>query len=338
MDPSGAGTCAQIARQDANRKLDDINAMPVSHESGGTKTFDPVDVETSKHKKGWRKIVRNFTPSMSLHKVELSTMTAAWLLPIVAPIVAAASGGIVASVLPNPQHALYTVLVSYILFGTGFPLAMTILVIYFQRLTVYKIPPREVIVSVFLPLGPLGQGGFALMQLGKVSLTLFPQTNTLPAIPAPGPGPIFYTLGFLSALIMWGFGLLWLFFALASISRSRFPFNVGWWGFTFPLGVFATSTVMIGAELPSRFFRVLGTVFSVLVTALWVMVAVGTVKRAFWGGLIFAPCLKDVEGAEREARLHFEGSGKGGKKSGKESGDENANGVTQRRTGNASAV
>lgn len=36
--------------------------------------------------------------SMSLHKVELSTMTAAWLLPIVAPIVAAASGGIVASV------------------------------------------------------------------------------------------------------------------------------------------------------------------------------------------------------------------------------------------------
>lgn len=95
---------------------------------------------------------------------------------------------------------------------------------------------------------------------------------------------------------------------------------------------------MIGAELPSRFFRVLGTVFSVLVTALWVMVAVGTVKRALWGGLIFAPCLKDVEGAEREARLHFEGSGKGGKKSGKESGDENANGVTQRRTGNASAV
>lgn len=40
----------------------------------------------------------NLSYSMSLHKVELSTMTAAWLLPIVAPIVAAASGGIVASV------------------------------------------------------------------------------------------------------------------------------------------------------------------------------------------------------------------------------------------------
>ena len=38
-------------------------------------------------------------------------MTAAWLLPIVAPIVAAATGAIVADVLPNPQHALITVIV-----------------------------------------------------------------------------------------------------------------------------------------------------------------------------------------------------------------------------------
>lgn len=48
---------------------------------------------------------------MSLHKVELSTMTAAWLLPIVAPIVAAASGGIVASVRKSNFYLLnYTVL------------------------------------------------------------------------------------------------------------------------------------------------------------------------------------------------------------------------------------
>ena len=56
-------------------------------------------------------------------------MTAAWLLPIVAPIVAAASGGIVGDVLPNPQHALWTVVVSYILWGIGVPLAMAVLVI-----------------------------------------------------------------------------------------------------------------------------------------------------------------------------------------------------------------
>lgn len=196
---------------------------------------------------------------MYFHKAELSTMTAAWLLPVVAPIVAAASGGIVAEQLPNAQHALWTLVASYILWGTGVPLAMVVLVMYFQRLTVHKLPPREVIVSVFLPLGPLGQGGFALMQLGKVALRLFPATHTLKAAGGHG-GEILYIMGLFIALIMWGFGLVWLFFALASIGRGRFPFNMGWWGFTFPLGVFTVSTTTIGKELPSTFFSVLGTV------------------------------------------------------------------------------
>lgn len=75
-------------------------------------------------------------------------------------MVAAASGAIVADVLPDPQHVLWTIIVSYVLWGIGIPLAMMVMVIYFHRLTVYKLPPKKVIVSVFLPMGPLGQGGF----------------------------------------------------------------------------------------------------------------------------------------------------------------------------------
>ena len=153
----------------------------------------------------------------------LQTMTAVWLLPVVSTIVAAASGGVVAEILPNHQHALWTLITSYILWGTGVPLAMVILVMYFHRLTVHHLPPREVIVSVFLPLGPLGQGGFAIMQLGKVAWKLFPETGSLGA---EGAGKILYVVGFGLALIMWGYGLVWLFFAVASISRSKFPFNM----------------------------------------------------------------------------------------------------------------
>lgn len=185
-------------------------------------------------------------------------MTAAWLLPIVSTIVAAASGGIVASVLENEQHAVWTIIISYILWGTGVPLAMMVLVMYFHRLTIHKIPPREVIVSVFLPLGPLGQGSFGIMQLGKEAMRVFPNTGSLPA--QTSAGPILYIFGFIVGLIMWGFGFVWLFFAIASISRSTFPFNMGWWGFTFPLGVFTVSTTTIAKELPSLFFKVLGTV------------------------------------------------------------------------------
>lgn len=82
-------------------------------------------------------------------------------------------------------------------------------------------------------------------------------TNTLRV----GAGDVFYDVGFLMGLLLWSFGCLWLFFATSAIIRSRkFPFNLGWWAFTFPLGVFTTCTTQLGREMPSKFFRVLGTV------------------------------------------------------------------------------
>ncbi|KAJ6104112.1 hypothetical protein N7523_010432 [Penicillium sp. IBT 18751x] len=225
----------------------------------------------------------------------LSSMTAVWLLPIVSCIVAASSGAVVAGVLPNEQYALWTVIVSYVLWGIGLPLAMMVMVIYLLRLTLHKLPPKAVIVSVFLPLGPLGQGGYGAMKLGQCARDIFPKTHTL----EESSGATFYTLGFLVALILWSFGLVWLFFASASIAYSRtFPFNIGWWGFTFPLGVFAASTVQMGTELPSRFFNVLGTILSVFVVVLWIIVSVGTLKGAISGKLFHAPCLGDLRVTE----------------------------------------
>lgn len=90
----------------------------------------------------------------------LSSASAAWLLPIVSCVVAAASGGIVAEALPHPQHALGTIIASYVLWGIGVPLALMVMVIYLLRLILYKLPPKALIVSMFLPLGPLGQGGY----------------------------------------------------------------------------------------------------------------------------------------------------------------------------------
>ncbi|KAE8346832.1 voltage-dependent anion channel-domain-containing protein [Aspergillus arachidicola] len=138
------------------------------------------------------------------------------------------SGGIVAGVLSNPQHALWTVIVSYALWGIGLPLAMMVMVIYLQRLNLHRIPPKAVIVTVFLPPGPLSQGSFG-------STHHFPSGAHTSAI----IWRRLLTVGFLVALILWAFALVWLFFALASIVRCKsFPFNIGWWGFTFPLGVF----------------------------------------------------------------------------------------------------
>ena len=251
---------------------------------------------------------------MTIHTsttTKLQSMTAAWLLPVVSTIVASASGGIVAQYLEEAgrhDHAFWTMVVSYVLWGTGVPLAMVILVMYFHRLTVHKLPPREVIVSVFLPLGPLGQGGFAIMQLGKVAKLVLPSIpGSLGGLEGMA-GNTLYVFGFVVAIIMWGYALAWLFFAMASVTRSKFPFNMGWWGFTFPLGVFTVSTTTLAIELPSTFFKVLGTIFSVLVILLWMMVTFRTIMASIRGDMFFAPCAADFEKKwiQHEIAAHME--------------------------------
>ena len=54
------------------------------------------------------------------HQLSLEHMTAAWLLPIVPAVVAAASGGLVASTL-SPDLAFVTIAVSYMLWCASLP-------------------------------------------------------------------------------------------------------------------------------------------------------------------------------------------------------------------------
>lgn len=157
----------------------------------------------------------------------LSSITALQLFPVIATVVASAVGATVAGALPDPHHAVATIIASYVLWGLGMPATGMVMVIYFQRLAIHKMPPREVIVSVFLPLGPPSLGGYAVMQLGKVALDVFPKTQTIHEL----AGPMAYSLGVILALILWGFALLWGLIAVAMIAhQKRFPFNMGWWG------------------------------------------------------------------------------------------------------------
>ncbi|KAJ9616065.1 Plasma membrane sulfite pump involved in sulfite metabolism [Knufia peltigerae] len=222
------------------------------------------------------------------NETPLSSYTALQLFPIIACVVASASAAVVASVIPHPHQALVTVLAGYVLWGLGVPTALFVMVIYFQRLTIHKLPPREVIVSCFMPIGPLGMGGLSITKLGAVARIIFPRTDTI----HPLAGDLAYNLGVFVCLIFWGFTLLWLFLAVASIwNCGRFPFNMGWWGFTFPIGTFALSSDALAVEVPSRFFRVIGAITSVCVCLLWMLVGAATLRDLVTGGkrLFHAP-------------------------------------------------
>lgn len=57
--------------------------------------------------------------------------------------------------------------------------------------------------TTFLPLGPLGQGRFGIMELGKVALYIFRETQSVPAVAKAGE--LIYVADAFTAFIMLGF-------------------------------------------------------------------------------------------------------------------------------------
>jgi tellurite resistance protein TehA-like permease len=98
---------------------------------------------------------------MTNRRHDLAEMTALYLIPIVSIVIAATSGALVASALENEKHKLWTLVISYIFWAIGSPLSWIILTVYFLRMTVHEPLQREVIVSLLLPIGPLGLSGFS---------------------------------------------------------------------------------------------------------------------------------------------------------------------------------
>jgi len=227
---------------------------------------------------------------MSNRRTDLAEMTALYLIPIVAIVIAATTGGLVAGALTNHKHQLWTLVISYVFWGIGAPLSWIILTLYFLRMSVHRPLQREVIVSLLLPIGPLGLSGFALIILGKVARHNFPITGVIPSVPQAGQ--IFYLVGLMGALILWGFAVIWFVIAVIMIGTAYpFPFNMGWWGFVFPVGVFTLLTISIGEEFDFKFFKVLSCVLTGACVLFWLMIAARTLKRAVRGTMFFAPCL-----------------------------------------------
>ena len=74
-----------------------------------------------------------------------------------------------------------------------------------------------------------------IIALGKLAKAVFPVTGVIPAVPRAGE--TFYLVGILTGIILWGFSIVWFVVAVIMIAVSGgFPFNMGWWGFVFPVG------------------------------------------------------------------------------------------------------
>ncbi|ETN38205.1 uncharacterized protein HMPREF1541_06236 [Cyphellophora europaea CBS 101466] len=254
----------------------------------------------------------------------LSTVTPAHLLPAIAAIVAANTAAPIASALPpspNHSHATSTIIAGYVLWGIGVPTSLLLLTLYFARLLLHgRLPSGAQAVIAFITIGPLNMGASGIVQLGSVAVTVFPPTTTGTGT-GTGTGKsldanTLQAVGILVALVLWGWGLVWLWWAVGNVSREalrsrrsspqnvhlddddendddvddggpsgnsgRVHFNMTYWASIFPLGTLALSSGRLAQSplLPGgmAFFRVVCAAISALV---W-LVFVGVGGWSIW--------------------------------------------------------
>ena len=218
----------------------------------------------------------------------IERMTAVWLLPIVPSEVAAASGGLLIPHLVDPAVRLDVLITSYVLWALSVPLALSILTVLVLRMALHKLPEAGMAATSWLALGPIGTGALALLVLGEAAPAVLGQSGLA------AYADVFRGASLLAGLLLWGYGLWWLMMAaLITVRQLRvgLPFNLGWWGYTFPLGVFTLATLKLARLLPIPALTAAGQSLIAMLAVVWTIVAIRTIRGAWSGALFHAPCL-----------------------------------------------
>jgi C4-dicarboxylate transporter/malic acid transport protein len=220
------------------------------------------------------------------HSIE--KMTAVWLLPIVAAEVTASSAGLLVPHLADSHAALRMLVLGYALWAYSVPLAMSVLVILLLRLVLHKLPHKDMAASGWLALGPIGTGALGLLLLGADAPRAFAAAGVT------GVGEIAAGIGVIGGALLWGYGAWWLLLAVLTTIRylrEGMPFNLGWWGFTFPLGVYAVATLALARQTHLEFLAGIGGALTLCLALFWIIVAARTLHGAWLGRLFVSPCL-----------------------------------------------
>ncbi|KAJ7249020.1 voltage-dependent anion channel-domain-containing protein [Mycena rebaudengoi] len=149
------------------------------------------------------------------HQHTLGQMSALWLLPVVPLIVASSTGGLLAAPLQlHPVYSSITTAVSFTMLVMGLSTDFIIITVYLMRLVIHGPLDPDGILSSFLILGPLGQGGYSMLRV-PFSIgywgTIFP--NGVFALLTVELGSVLGSpvLNYLGAIFSVAVFLLWIF-------------------------------------------------------------------------------------------------------------------------------
>lgn len=214
------------------------------------------------------------------HDLELRRTFATWLLPLVPPMVSAATGAALIPHLPGPEVQQAMLLACYAMFGLSLLATLATLPLIWARLAYHKLGPPQMVPTLWIVLGPLGQSVTATGLLGA-------QAHGLLAAPY---AVALQAMGVLYGVPVWGFAMLWLAI-VATITiraiRRHLPFALTWWSFTFPVGTVVTGTSVLSAQTGSAPLAWAAVALYLLLLFAWATAFVHTLRGA-WTGAVFA--------------------------------------------------
>ncbi len=214
--------------------------------------------------------------------VEPDAAFGGWLMPVVPPMVSAAAGALL---IPHmkPGTGRETMLYGcYAMFGLSLMAALIIITMIWSRLALYGTSGTTRVPTLWIVLGPLGQGITAAGLLGaNAALAVRPELA--------GAMNVFAVL---FGVPVWGFAVLWITLATQLTVRTLrrgMPFALTWWSLTFPVGTFVTGTTQLALHTGLPAFRVAAVIAYAGLLGTWGLVAVRTARGSVGGSLLAPP-------------------------------------------------
>ncbi|CAA0121853.1 Uncharacterised protein [Mycolicibacterium vanbaalenii] len=226
------------------------------------------------------------------YRVEPDAAFGGWLMPVVPPMVSAATG---AMLIPHmaPGTGRTTMFYGcYAMFGLSLVASLIIITIIWSRLAHFGTSGTARVPTLWIVLGPLGQ---------SITVAGLLATDAALAVDqelADGMG----VFAVLYGVPVWGFCVLWIALATALTARTLrrgMPFALTWWSLTFPVGTFVTGTTQLAVHTDLPAFRVAAAIAYIGLLATWCLVAVRTFGGGLRGGL-FAPPGTDPIRAQKD--------------------------------------
>lgn len=217
--------------------------------------------------------------SFTRHDVPEDGPSGAWLMPVVPPMVSAATGALLVPHTPPGQLRLTLFCLCWSMFGLSLLASLVVITLLWGRLARHKVGPAAAVPTLWIVLGPLGQSITAANNLGAQAQL---------AVPAPFSAA-FRAGGLVYGLPVWGFAMMWAALATAltvRTARRHLPFSLTWWSFVFPVGTVVTGTSGLAAHSSGAFFAVAAVVLLVALVAAWAVVAVRTTHGVLTGRLL----------------------------------------------------